>query len=77
MEHDIDPSAYGVAAFSILEALIPKILDHGALSKAEALAILDHVAHVESSRGVASDSDVDSDASRLAGKLANIVRQQR
>jgi hypothetical protein len=74
MERDIDASAYGIAAFSILEALVPKIVEHNLLSKSELLAILDRVAHVESSRGFASDSDVDSDASRLSVKLANIVR---
>ncbi len=77
MEHDIDPSAYGIAAFSILEALVPKILERALLSKTELLDILDHVAHAESSRGVASDSDVDSDASRLAGKMASMVRHVR
>jgi len=77
MEKDIDASAYGIAAFSILEALAPKILEHSLLSRSELLAILDNVAHAESSRGVASDSDVDSDASRLIGKLASKIRRDR
>ena len=74
MEHDIDAGAYGIAAFAVLQGLLPKILDRNLLSKAELLTILDNIAQAEATRGVGSDSEIDTDAARLLGKLAIAVR---
>jgi hypothetical protein len=77
MERDINPLAYGIAAFSILETLIPKILDRQLLSETELLDIFEHVAKTQALHGVEFNNDADSAASRLAGRLANVVRQHR
>jgi len=76
MGHDIEATAYGIAAFAILQQLLPKLLANNIVTRTDLLSILDHVAQAESSRGVASDSDADIGAARLAGTLAIAVRHQ-
>ncbi len=74
MERDIDIRAYGIAAFDILQRLLPKMLEENLVTKADLLAVLDNVARQEATCGVASNSDANTDAAFLAAKLAIDLR---
>jgi len=74
MDHDIDRTAYGIAAFAILKSLLPKLIEESVIAKSDLLTILDDVARQESARGVLSNSDADTGAARLAGTLAIALR---
>ncbi len=76
MQHEMDAQSYGIAAFSILEALVAELVAKRIFSQAEIVAILDRVAQIASSRGVASNDDAQTGAALLAGKLATEVRHR-
>lgn len=67
--------AYGIAAFDILQCLLPKMLEDNLTARTVLLTVLDNVARLEASCGVASDSDANTDAAFLAAKLAIDLRQ--
>lgn len=73
---EMDPRAYGVAAFAIVERLLNRLLDNNVISQSEALAILDQVARRETARGLMLNSDCETAAAELASNLAIAIRHR-
>lgn len=71
---DLDAGAYGIAAYSVLEKLLPLLIESKTVSKSEIVRLLDEVSRLEGSRGVASDSAKDTGAARLTSLLATAIK---
>lgn len=72
---EISPSAYGIAAFAIIEKLLIRLVENKVLSQSETLAILDQVARRETARGLTHNSDWETAAAELASNLAIAIRR--
>jgi len=75
MEHELSPDGYGIAAFAILERILPRLVEKELFTKAEIAGLLDEIAHVKASRGIANNNDADTSAARLVGSLAITARR--
>ena len=73
MEHEIEPEAYGLAAFALLEHILAELVEKGIFAKADLAKALHQIAQTRSARGVARASDVEIGAARVILRLANAL----
>ena len=76
MSRDMDHTAYGIAAFALLERLLDKLLEKHLLSEMDGLEILDGVAKSAARTGLSENDEATTAASLLAGKLAASLRRR-
>lgn len=61
----INADAYGVAALSVVQALVFKLIEDGEMSKSEAMRIYDTIADAKAAKGKLHNSSIEIDASLL------------